>query len=152
MSMPDSVRQALAAARLYTDDQEYCLVHLPARAITPAAALLAEIAAPFSAIIVDKDEVTLVLNALDFAEVAPRLRDHRVQPGYRLLTFDLPLDLGLIGFMSVVSQALAAQSIPLMAFSAFERDHLLIPAQHFEAARQVLEALRASAADESSSD
>lgn len=146
MNMPDSVRRALATARLYTDEQDYCIVHLPARAITPAAAILAENAAPFSAVIVDKDEVTLVLNAVDFVEVEPRLRDYRVQADYRLLTFDLPLDLGLVGFMSLVSQVLAEQGIPLMAFSAFERDHLLIPAQHIGAARKALEDLRASAA------
>ena len=145
MNLPASVRQALAAAHLYTDDRDYCIVHLPAQGIIPAAAILAENAAPFSAVIVDKDEVTLVIEVLDYAEVAPRLRDARVQAGYRLLTFDLPLDLALVGFMAAVSQVLAAQGIPLMAFSAFERDHLLIPAHHFEAARQALEALRASA-------
>jgi hypothetical protein len=145
MDLPPALRQALAAARLYSDEQEYCIVHLPAQAITPATAILAENAAPFSVVIVDKDEVTLILNAPSFAEAAPRLRDYRVQDGYRLLTFDLPLDLSLVGFMSVISRVLAEQGIPLMAFSAFERDHLLIPGQHFEAARQALDALRASA-------
>lgn len=141
--MDERIRTALAAATLYTDGVAYRLLHLPARAILPAAATLAEAATAFSAIIVDKDEVTLVLREDLLADFAARLPEHKASDAYRLLTFDLPLDHGLIGFMSVVSSSLAAAGVSLMAFSAYERDHLLIPMAQFETALTALEALQA---------
>lgn len=141
--MNDTAHRALAQARLYTDGQLYCLVHLPARAITPAAAVLAEISASFSALLADKDEVTLVLPEDHFADYAHRLPEHRAQGGYRLITFDLPLDHALVGFLSRVSAALAEAQVPIMALSAYERDHLLVPDTHFTRAMQTLRDLQA---------
>jgi hypothetical protein len=140
--MNDNVRSALAQARLYTDGELYCLIHLPACAITPAAAVLAESAEAFSAIIVDKDEVTLVLREKSLETFAHRIPGHQAQRGYRLLTFDLPLELNLVGFMSEVSTCLAEAQVPIMVLSAYQRDHLLIPAAHFETARQALAQLQ----------
>ncbi len=143
--MQAALRDALRRSVLYTDQRTYCMVHLPARAVTAAAGVLAEISTPFSAIIVDKDEVTLILAAEDFADFASRLPGHSVQPGYRLLTFDTVLEPTLIGFLSAISACLAEHEIPLMAFSAFERDHLLIPEVRFEAAWQAITDLKAQA-------
>ncbi|MBN1964930.1 MAG: ACT domain-containing protein [Anaerolineae bacterium] len=144
--MHEAIRAALAAATLYTDDREYCLIHLPARAILPAAAVLAESAESFSALIVDKDEVTLVLSAERLEDFSDRLPGHEATCGYHLLTFDLPLEHNLIGFLSVVSRELAAAGVSIMALSAYERDHLLIPDAQLETAIIALNALKDSAA------
>jgi hypothetical protein len=128
----------LSQATLYTDDVLYTLVHLPAPAITAGAAVLAEVGAPFSALVVDKDEVTLVLPQDAWPEFAHRLPDHRTADGYRLITFDLPLDPTLIGFMALVSRILAEAGAPILALSAFERDHILVPAAQFQAAWDAL--------------
>lgn len=140
--MNDAVRQALQEAELYTDGQLYCLVHLPRHAFTTGAGLLTQHGAAFSALILDKDEVTLILPEAFLERTVPQIPGYKAECGYRLLTFDLPLDLTLIGFLSVVSTALAAEDIPIMAFSAYERDHLLIREAHFEAALHVLHQLQ----------
>ncbi|MBI5958897.1 MAG: ACT domain-containing protein, partial [Chloroflexi bacterium] len=57
---------------------------------------------------------------------------------YRLITFDLPLDLNLLGFMALVSRILADAQVPILALSAFERDHLLIPSDRFQTAWDAL--------------
>jgi len=77
-------------------------------------------------ILMDKWEVTLLLDAIDFEVLRPELPNAKIQQGYRLLTFDLVLDLNVVGFMAEVSRVLAAADIPIMALSAFSRDHLLI--------------------------
>jgi hypothetical protein len=143
--MQAALRDALCRSVLYTDGRLYCMVHLPARAIMAATGVLAEISTPFSAIIVDKDEVTLVLAEEDLADFASRLPGHSAQTGYRLLTFDTVLEPTLIGFLSVISAHLAEHGIPLMAFSAFERDHLLLPADRFDAAWQAITDLKTQA-------
>jgi hypothetical protein len=126
--------EAFAQAALYTDQTRYCLVHLPARAITAGAGVLAEIGRPFSALVVDKDEVTLVLPQDDWDEFAARLPDYREVRDYRLITFDLPLDLQIVGFMALVSRILAEAEISILALGAFERDHILVSADKFQAA------------------
>jgi len=134
---------ALTQATLYSDDVLYTLIHLPAPAITAGAGMLAEIGTPFSALIVDKDEVTLVLPQDAWQEFAHRLPDHRTAGDYRLITFDLPLDLTMIGFMALVSRILAEAEVPILALSAFERDHVLVPAAQFQAAWDALHAAQA---------
>lgn len=143
--MHETLRHALRHAALYSDGRNYCLVHLPPRAITAAAAVLAENGEPFSAIIVDKDEVTLVLEAASLEDFARRLPDYQAACNYRLLTFDLPLEHTLVGFLSAVSACLAQQGIPIMALSAYQRDHLLIPGAHFDRAIAAIRALQSEA-------
>lgn len=141
--MPQTVEQALQAAQLYTDEIEYRLVHLPPRAIMVAAGVIAEIGEPFAALLVDKDEVTLVIPA-DAVEVYERrLREHRLSDTtYRLITFDLELEPTLTGFMARIAAALAAAQIPILPFAAFSRDHLLVPTAQFEAAWATLKTLQ----------
>jgi hypothetical protein len=131
----------LAKAPLVTDETLYRLIHLPAQAITAGAGVLAEIGTPFSALIVDQDEVTLIVAEDEWEPFAARLPEHRVAAIlYRLITFDLPLDLQLIGFMALVSRILAEAGVSILALSAFERDHVLVPAGQFQAAWDALRA------------
>ena len=137
--MSQSIQDILSKTRLSTDEFTYRIVHLPANAITPAAALIAEIGAPFLTLIADRDEVTLVLSQEDYDEYQNRLRDHTISEiEYRLITFDIVLEHTLVGFLAEISRSLAQAQIPIMAFSSFERDHILIPESQFAQAMQIL--------------
>jgi hypothetical protein len=143
--MPQTVEQALQTAKLYTDHIEYSLIHLPARAIMAAAGVLAEIGEPFGAVIADKDEVTLVIPAEAVPVFAKRLIDYRAgEMNYRLITFDLELEPTLTGFMARVSSALADANVPILPLAAFSRDHMLVPADKFDAAWDALKRLQAN--------
>ncbi|HEX3051986.1 MAG TPA: ACT domain-containing protein [Aggregatilineaceae bacterium] len=133
-----TAEQVLSQAPLYTDEQLYRLIHLPPRAITAAAGVLAEVGTAFSTLVVDKDEVTLLLPEDDWGFFANRLPDHRAAGLFRLITFDLVLEPTLIGFMALVTRLLADAEISILAVSAFERDHILIPAAQFDMAWKVL--------------
>lgn len=135
--------QAFSQAALYTDGVDYRLVHLPHTALMRAAAVLAEIGSPFCALIADKDEITLLLAQSNWERVAARFPDHRVAATYRLITFDLPLEFELIGFMALVSAVLAQARVSILAISAFERDHIFVPAAHFQTAWDTLTSAQA---------
>lgn len=136
--------EAFARAALVTDETLYRLIHLPPRAIMAGAGVLAEIGTPFSALIADKDEVTLLLPGAEWEMFADRLPDHRAVGDYRLITFDLPLNLDLVGFMALVSRVLADAQVSILALSAFERDHILVPAPQFQTAWDALRAAQAT--------
>lgn len=140
------VQQALERAKLYTDEIEYSLVHLPPNGILAAAGVLAQIGEPFSALIVDKDEVTLVIPADLVAEFSGRLRDHHLGTfPYRLITFDAELEPTLTGFIARVADVLARAGVPILPLAAFSRDHVLVPADKFAVAWDALQKLQQSA-------
>jgi hypothetical protein len=143
--MTTSAHDAIQQMTLYTDEELYRFVRLPAQRVTAAAGVLAEIGAPFAALIVDKDEVSLFLTDADLTDFAKRLGDTSVSAHtYRLITFDLVLEEGMVGFMARISRALADADVSIMPFAAFSRDHVLVPAEQFDAAWAALQALRAT--------
>jgi hypothetical protein len=141
--MSQSLSDALSNFKLVSDEEQYVIVHLPPNGITIAAAVIAEISMPFSVLLADKDEVTLILSADDYEEYKHRLRDHRAgEILYKLISFDIVLEHTLVGFLSEISRILASVNIPVMAFSGFERDHILVPVHHYELALHSLNAVR----------
>src|SRR5438045_135726 len=98
--MNEVVQRALQQAQLFSDGVDYSVIKLPARAITVAAGIVAEIGEAFCALIVDKDEVSLIIPVEAVSDFENRLKDHRASPmPYRLITFDLELDFNIYGFM-----------------------------------------------------
>ncbi|MBN2302874.1 MAG: ACT domain-containing protein [Anaerolineae bacterium] len=144
----DTAAAVFCRATLYSDDALYILAHLPPQAITAAAGVLAEIGTPFSALIADKDEITLLLPQEYWDEFAGRLPDHRASGDYRLITFDLPLEPDLIGFLVLVSQILADAGVSILALSSFERDHILVSAAQFQTAWDALRAAQTGLASQ----
>lgn len=144
--MPAStVEEALKQANLYTDDETYYFISLPPRAIVAAAGVVAEAGQVFSALLADKDEVTLMLRQDVYDEFSKRLIDHsRHAETYRLITFDVELDSGLVGFMARISQALADHGVSIMPFAAASRDHIFITSGQFETAMNCLNQLKSS--------
>jgi hypothetical protein len=143
MIMAQSIQEALNAAGLYSDDSLYRFVSLPPNAIVMAASVVAEVANPFTVLLVDKDEVTLMIEEEDYEEYKKRFLGHKVsETRYRLITLDVELEATLIGFMATISTALAAAQITIMPFAAFSRDHLFIPENDFDKAIAVLEGLK----------
>ncbi|MDE2855606.1 MAG: ACT domain-containing protein [Chloroflexota bacterium] len=129
----------LRQARLVSDGQDYRILRLPPQAITLAAGVLAEVGQPFAALIVDKDEVTLLLPEEAVSAFDSRLRRAQMSERiYRLITLDVRLDPDLVGFIARIADILAAEGIPILSAAAYSRDHILVPAQDFDKAIQAL--------------
>lgn len=144
--MSQTVQQVIQQAVFYSDDQPYYVLGLPAGAIMAAAGVVAEIGEPFCALIVDKDEVTLLIPAEAWQDFQHRLPGAAVSPIiYRLITIDVPLEPTLVGFMAHVSRALADAAISILAFGAYNRDHLFVPENQFDLALSALEKLKSQA-------
>lgn len=142
--MTQTIRAALAQANFYSDGDSYALVKLHPKAITAAAGIIAEIGDPFCALIVDKDEVSLLIPAQALADFGGRLPGHVAgTERYRLITIDAVLEPTLVGFMAHIAAALAEAGVPIFPYAAYSRDHLVVPAEHFEKALATLERLKA---------
>ncbi len=143
--MTQSAQDALKAAVLYSDNERYALIKLPASAITAAAGIIAEIGEPFAALLIDKDEVSLVMSAGDLEDYGKRLPGHETTGRYyRLITFDGELSPDLIGFMALIAKTLADAGVWILPLGAYTRDHLLVPEENYDTAIAALEQLKKS--------
>jgi hypothetical protein len=143
--MSQTVGQALKDAKPYTDGNTYRLVRLPPQAVMLAASVIAELAGPFSSVVVDKDEVTLLIPAGALEGFAQRLRDHQIsETSYRLITLDVELDPSLVGFLARISRGLANAGVSIVALGSYSRDHLLVPVDQFDKAWASIEKLTAA--------
>lgn len=93
--------------------------------------------APFM-IFKDKYETTMLLDETDFATLRHAVRDAKIEYGFRLLTFEIVLDFTVVGFLAEVAKILAEAGIPIIALSAFSRDHFLIKQEDLSKALKVL--------------
>ena len=64
-----------------------------------------------------------------------------VDAGWKVITFDMILPFGLIGFLARVSAALAKAGISICALSAYSTDHILVKAENLEKALACMEKL-----------
>ena len=125
--MAQTVDDVLAQAELYSDGYSYRFVKMPPNAITVAAGIVAEAGNPFMALLVDKDEVTLMIEDEDYQEFKNRLRNHAVsETVYRLITFDIILEPTLVGLMARITQVLAEAIISVMPFASYSSDHIFV--------------------------
>ncbi len=141
--MTKSVEQVLISSALYVDESAYRMLRLPANGVTLAAGVIAEAGLPFSALVVDKDEVTLLLREDAYENFGERLRFANVmEQRYRLITFEEALEPDLIGFIARIGAALANAGVPILVFAAYSRDHIFVPAERLSSALDALVALR----------
>ena len=81
---------------------------------------------PFSSVTYDHSEVSVVLRSSEWASLEQHFPGAMVEGPYRLITFDVVLDLSLVGFLSVVSGVLAENGVSIYALSTYLRDHILV--------------------------
>lgn len=144
--MSQTIQQVMQQAVFYSDDQPYLLIALPTGAIMAAAGVLAEIGEPFCALVVDKDEVTLLIPQEAWDDFRHRLPGAVVSPiVYRLMTVDVELESTLVGFMAHVSRALADNGISILTFAAYSRDHFFVSENQFDLALGALHKLKSEA-------
>ena len=145
--MSQTVADALRHAHLYSDGRIYRMLKLPPTAVTLAAGVVAEIAQPFCALIVDKDELTLLIPDEAQAAFSARMRAAVTsEREYRLITLDIELEPELVGFLAQIAASLSAANIPILTVAAYSRDHLLVASEDYDTAMRALRRLQVECA------
>ena len=87
--------------------------------------------------IVDKNETTVIIEQSKYndEDVIEIERD------WKILTFDMVLPFGLVGFLAKVSKVLADEKIPIFAVSAYSTDHILVKEEDLSIAKEKLKEL-----------
>jgi len=87
--------------------------------------------------IIDKNETTVIIeqskyNDEDVVEI---------EKDWKIITFDMVLPFGLVGFLAKISKVLADEKIPIFAISAYHTDHILVKEKDLVRAEEKLKEL-----------
>jgi len=132
------MRKLLAKTTIKEHPDDYSIVFIDPKYEGKARSLLKDLR-PYSSVTYTEEEVSVVLRASDWDALEGSFPESREEGPYRLLTFDIVLDLSIVGFLSVVSTALAEEGVSIYAVSTYLKDHILV--KKADEAR-ALEALR----------
>jgi hypothetical protein len=124
-----------ADTKLIVHPDDFVVVSVPSAQSAEARRLRLR---PFSSVTYDHGEVSLVVRASEWAVNESRFREAKVEGPYTLITFDIALDLSLVGYLSVVSSLLAEKGVSIFALSTYLRDHILVKKEDSEKAVEAL--------------
>jgi hypothetical protein len=139
MTVQPELIHILAQTNLFTDGKVYLIVKIGLAQGECIALRLETWPASFWACMRDKDETTLVLARESFKQLPSSVVALDVSPPYRLITFDIPLDWSVTGYLAALTSALADAGISIFAQSAFSRDHIFVAETDFNRAWDVLD-------------
>ena len=137
MQVDDDISRLLAKTEVFLHPDAFTLVSIDRMHEEKARRLILDLKA-FSSITFDLAEVSLVVKASDWAELKEGFSDFEEEGPYRLITFDIVLDLSIVGFLAAISARLAEEGISIYALSTFLRDHVLVKESDAETAVNVL--------------
>ena len=87
--------------------------------------------------IIDKNETTVIIEQSKYD--GKNVID--IEKDWKILTFDMVLPFGLVGFLAKVSKVLADEKIPIFAISAYSTDHILVKEKDLIKAEEKLKEL-----------
>jgi hypothetical protein len=125
MKLPEPMRRILSETVVKEHADDYTVVSIKLDEEAKARSLLRDLQ-PFSSVTYDNNEVSVVLRASDWERLKGEFSGFDEAGLYKLLTFDIVLDLSIVGFLSVVSAMLAEEGVSIYAISTYLRDHILV--------------------------
>ena len=140
MEPSPEMRPVFASTVLKTHPEDYLVVSID-RAGEERARVAFKDLEPWSSVTYDHMEVSVVLSESQWEELRDGFTAYRVEGPYTLITFDIVLDLSLVGFLSVVSSVLADEGVSIYALSTYMRDHILVRKEDAGRAVAALEGL-----------
>ena len=131
----------IAQTHLSTDGYGYIFLRFPLAQSAAVKRWLHDANIPYFCALWDDKEFSLMVKQEHWKIASPILQEAAyVSPIYKRITFDVVLEFDLVGYLDVMTRVLASANIPILAFSAFSRDHIFVQQSDFERAWDALQA------------
>ena len=137
MHIEEGIRKLIAATEVVLYPEPLMIVSV-SRDEEEKARRLMEDLDPFSSITFDVSEVSLVVKTVEWDDLKENFHYYEEEGPYRLITFDIVLDLSIVGYLAVISRILADAGISIYALSTYLRDHILVKESDAETAMEAL--------------
>ena len=143
--MRERARQAWAETVLKIWPEPYWTLAFDLTDRAFAAVVLADCSGRFACLVQDHREISLTVDAESWSRHEASSRHRGALGPLRAVTFDIPLEIEVVGYLAPAAQRLAEAGVSIIPQCAFSMDHLLVLEQDLEPARRVLDALIAEA-------
>lgn len=134
------MKRLLAGMELKVQPEPYAIVSIDREEEEKAKAAVGELS-PFSSLTLDHAEASMVVKTGEWRGIRDGFKRYEEEGPYRLITFDMVLDLSLVGFMAIISARLAEAGVSIYALSTYLRDHILVREGDLEKAIGALQGL-----------
>ena len=125
MVLDENIRRLLVETEISLHPDSFTIVSIDRSEEDKVRGIIADLDT-FSSLTFDVAEVSLVVKTEHWEVLSERFEEYREEGPYRLITFDIVLDLAIIGFTAVVSRRLADEGVSIFALSTYLRDHILV--------------------------
>lgn len=133
--MDEKLRELFSKTRLLVSKEDFAVVGLPGVANVQIGG------EGFSAVIKERGVTTIVLPLEKWKGMAPTVKGAVVEEPFKVITFGVPSNWSIPGFIGEVSRTLTAEGINLRTISAHAHEHILVKVQDSECAVKALERL-----------
>ena len=121
----DDVKKIFSKTVVTEHEEDYSIVFIKPVYEGKARRLLRDIP-PWCSVTYTGEEISLVLRSTEWEGLKANFPGYKEEGPYRLITFDIVLDLSIVGFLSVVATALAEGGVSVYALSTYLKDHILV--------------------------
>jgi hypothetical protein len=139
--MNGTIRLLWSRTRLLLWPENYMLVSLLHQSLGEALSMVSSSAGCFSAIVVEKDEVSLTVKEELWKARAGAFPYHSADGPYRAISLCLNVDLGVSGYFAPAAERLADAGISIVPQCAYLKDHVLIRTADADRAVAIMEQL-----------
>jgi hypothetical protein len=137
MRLSQDLRKIFADTNLLQHPDDYTIVSMDPSEAHQMRQVLPSFSS-FSSVTFDSAEISLIVKSDEWREVKESFKSHHEEGPYRLITFDIVLDLSIVGFLAVVSEVLAEEDVSIYALSTYLKDHILVKREDSKRAMNVL--------------
>ena len=139
--MKDEIKKLWRATRLQLWPEKYWLLSLAHAELHEAAKAVSASTQYFAALVLERDEISLTLCENIWKQHVDHITCTAQAGPYRVITFDLNIELSVSGYLLPAAARLAEAGISIVPQCAFLKDHLLIKAEDAARAMRVLQQL-----------
>lgn len=125
MDIDENIKRLLAETEITVHEDPFTIASIPWAEEDKARELAMKLT-PFSSLTFDPAEISLVAKAGEWESLRGGFEEYEEEGPYSLITFDIVLDLAIVGFMAVVSARLADTGVSIFALSTYLKDHILV--------------------------
>ncbi|MFH0711102.1 MAG: ACT domain-containing protein [Candidatus Aenigmatarchaeota archaeon] len=139
--IPKDLLDIFSKTKLNVQNGEYLIIKLPLKYGAMLRDLMKFVREPFFNYTVEQDEITLIIHERDWQNIGRDFVEIKIEHGYNVITMDVTVDLNVVGYMAVISRALADVGVPISVISSHRTDHLLVKKYDLQKAVFVLQDL-----------
>lgn len=125
MDSEEKIKQLLAKTKIKVHSDLFSIVSIKKKYENKAKEIAKNLNS-FYSITFDIEEISLVVKETDWLVIRDHFDSYQEEGPFCLITFDIILDLSIVGFLAFISRKLAEKQVSIYVISTYLRDHILV--------------------------